>query len=110
MPVKHRNTPLPQSSDPLVRELAAEIKADTLEGATGAPVIIEESSAFSMNIGVTVVWNRWAKLSKEDRSRIIMAAYREAKDAPPSGLLWPPISLALGLTTEEADRLRVAYR
>lgn len=32
-----------------------------------------------------------------------MAAYREAKDAPMSGLLWRPISLALGLTSEDAE-------
>jgi hypothetical protein len=65
-----------------------------------APEIIEEQTPRGP-VHVTVVWDKWPHLSGEARGRIILEAYRQAQgdDA------MRRISIALGVTSQQAERL-----
>lgn len=52
-------------------------------------------------VHVTVIWDRWKSLSHQERSEVILDAY-EAWRGQGSA---QSISVAMGLTTTEADRL-----
>jgi hypothetical protein len=75
----------------------------------GSPVILEERSPLSSNVGVTVVWERWQTVPLDQRSAIILEAYRRAGLAQPTSDFPLGISLALGLTPDEANRLGIQY-
>lgn len=50
-----------------------------------------------------VVWDQWQSLSQQERSEIIMDAYGQAHQDDPNTVL--NVSVAMGLTQAEADRL-----
>jgi len=102
MPVikKPRNPESSRHSE-LVAALAAELARGALEGPTEAPQIIEEEQRGNY-LHVTVIWDAWTDVAHEDRGRIIMDAYAQRRPTDVNR-----ITLALGLTKAEAERLGV---
>ena len=84
----------------LVKALKDELRRDQ---PAGAGPVIEEEEQRGNRIHVQVVWDEWDDVSNEERGRIIMDAYEQAR---PDDL--PRITIALGLTTAEARKLGVA--
>ena len=66
--------PKPRRSNGLVDALAGELKSSA---EFGQPVI-EEEEFKSGALRVTVLWDRWNQISQEERSRVIIEAYRIA--------------------------------
>lgn len=55
---------------------------------------------------VYVVWSEWAHLGREERGEIIMDAAEKVK-LPPD---LQRITIAMGLTPDEADRFGIRWR
>jgi hypothetical protein len=83
----------------LVQVLARELLRPTRRG----PRIIEEKVRGINRIHVTVIWPKWRDIDPADRSSTILDAYEQARG--PEGML--SVSVAMGLTPEEADRLGI---
>ena len=88
------DNPRPRFPD-LVAELAGELR-DNREG--GQPRIEEQHFPKTSAVRVTVIWDKWAPLTDEERAATILQAYeqvegREFRDR---------IALAIGLTVPEA--------
>ena len=70
------------------------------------PIIIEESSGQNLPVHLYVIWDDWATLGSIERSEVIMEAYEQ--------LNWRAgatnVTVAMGLTPVEADRLGIHYR
>lgn len=91
----------PPSQDPMVRQLAAEW--DRPSG-NAFPVVVEEMNHRSERVHVYVVWDTWESLDADERSQIILDA---------AELVFPtvePITIAMGLTPSEADRIGIDWR
>jgi hypothetical protein len=70
------------------------------------PVIIEEAVGFDKRyIRVYVVWSRWRSLSQTERSDIIVEAMRDVRGADEMAR----VTVAMGLTPEEAERMGIRY-
>jgi hypothetical protein len=52
-------------------------------------------------VHITVIWDRWNKLSHQERSEIILDAYEKCQGQGSA----QSVSVAMGLTQQEADRL-----
>jgi hypothetical protein len=87
----------------LTRRLAREWKKPKK---SGEPVIVQKSSRASHSAQIYVVWSEWGDLSQEDRSEIIMDAY-EQTHSPQEALI---LTVAMGLTPAEADKMEIPYR
>jgi len=70
------------------------------------PVILEEQDKKGDLVHVYVVWSDWAQLDREKRGDIIMEAAEHVK--PSEQVL--NITIALGLTPDEADRFNLKWR
>jgi hypothetical protein len=70
------------------------------------PVILEEHDSAKRLVHIYVVWDDWASLNAEERSNIILDAAQIVKSHNQS----IDITVAMGLTPDEADRLRLDYR
>ena len=107
MPYKLITPTEPVLDASLVEAVANELREknpmDAADASSDAPYIIEEQIRRSNRIHVTVLWDRWAAVGPEERSRIILEAYRDVRG--PSALL--TLTSALGLTHAEAKRLGV---
>jgi hypothetical protein len=104
MPVKRlvpKHTP---QFDQLVDQLTAEWSSPTQSAA--APVILEETDASGNVVHVYVVWDEWAHLDRTVRGEAIMEAAKRVKSS--SEVL--DITIALGVTPEEADRFQLQWR
>jgi hypothetical protein len=88
--------------------LAAALAAEWInpQPAISEPVILEETVRGQGVAHVYVVWSKWADLDGVERSEIIMEA-AEKKFSPDEVL---NISIAMGLTPIEADRLHIEWR
>jgi len=93
----------PRQYPDLAATLAEELRLQQPDGPPDAPLIIEEQMRFTDRIHVTVIWDLWAKIAFEDRSRIILDAYERVRGA--SAIL--TLSAALGLTHADAKKLGV---
>jgi hypothetical protein len=83
-------------------ELRRGRELDASPSPSNAPEIIEEVTSIKI-MHVTVIWDTWMTIPMEDRARIIMDAYRAVGgDAEARS-----ISVALGLTHQEAARLGI---
>lgn len=102
MPIQQRMYSDPRASDlqaRLVQEWTLP-QADSVE-----PVIIEENAQFYQDLKhLYVVWSEWEGLNQRERSRIIMGAYGQVHASGAAS-----ITVAMGLTPQEADRLGVEY-
>lgn len=103
-------TPQPQRPNhtTLVHSLAQELTlGPDDQRPAGAPVveeapnIIEEATSLG-NLHVVVIWDAWGHVPPQERGKVIMEAY---KTLP--GDQFTRISIAMGLTPEEAERLGI---
>lgn len=69
------------------------------------PVIIEESERQQVPSHLYVIWSEWRPLSQYERSKIILNAYEQVRGR--SFAL--NVSVAMGLTPEEAQRMGIEY-
>lgn len=106
MPFEHRSVDLAVQG---YAELAQEIERVISEGKPDAahpdePRVIWEENPYLDRIHVTVIWGRWQGIDPEVRGHVIVDAVEKArgKDAARK------VSLALGVTPEQAARLGVA--
>lgn len=70
------------------------------------PVILEQRGGTNQPMHVYVVWDDWAALSDVERSEVIMEAFEEHYGHAEA----MNVTVAMGLTTAEADRLGIPYR
>lgn len=103
MPYKLIHAAEPELDPLYVDAVAQELRLMRSDGSPDAPLIIEEQIRRSNRIHVTVIWDRWAQVGPEDRSRIIMDAYERVRGA--NAIL--TLTAALGLTHAEAKNLGV---
>jgi hypothetical protein len=68
----------------------------------GQPLIYLEPTA-EQPTRIYVVWEDWRDLDVEERSRIILDAFRDARDE--AAML--NLVVALGITTAEAERMKI---
>ena len=103
MPYRLIPAPEPQFDPSYVDAVAQELRQMRPDGSASAPLIIEEQTRHSSRIHVTVIWDQWAAVAPEDRSRIILDAYERVRG--PESIL--NLSAALGLTHADAKKLGV---
>lgn len=103
MPYKKIAQSIPIIDPSLVEAIAQELRLEQAEGPPDAPLIVEEDAPYSERIHVTVIWDRWAQIGPEDRSRVIVEAYEQVRG--PGTFL--TLTSALGLTHADAKKLGV---
>jgi hypothetical protein len=105
MPVKKlvRSGPSP-SAQALLNRLVNEWQRP----AAGAqqPIIIEESGGQGQPVHLYVIWDDWTPLGSIERSEVIMDAYEQVQAHGSAA----NVTVAMGLTPVEADRLGIRYR
>ncbi len=69
------------------------------------PVILEERDGAGRLMHFYVVWDEWGELDAVERSAMIMDAANQRYGATGTG----NVTIAMGLTKAEADRLRIKY-
>jgi hypothetical protein len=105
MPVRKLLRPGPSpAAQALLNRLVDEWRAP----APGAqqPVIIEEGGGQNQPIHLYVVWDDWGPLGSIERSEVIMDAYDQVRGRHGAD----NVTVAMGLTPIEADRLGIRYR
>jgi len=84
----------------LIGQLVEELKNG---GGPGGPVIFEIPIKGTDTYHIIVVWERWATVSSEDRSPIILEAYESYdEEVGAEQAMSPKITLVLGVTPDEA--------
>ena len=104
MPVYQYTPTRPADQSRLVDALAEEWR--TPDPAATEPVILEEPDAKGAVVHVYVVWSAWGHLDRINRGEVIMDAAERVK--APGDVL--KITIAMGLTPEEADRFGLKWR
>ena len=105
MPVKKfRPLQAPPEAAALTDRLVKEWRAKNSKAQQ--PVILEDSGRPNQPVRLYVVWDDWRDLGGQERSEIIMDAYeaRYGKDKVVN------VSVAMGLTPAEADRMGISFR
>lgn len=104
MPVRKRlHAELPSTASDLKTRLVAEWRRSQSD--QSQPVIIEESGGANQPLHVYVIWDEWSDLDMVDRSEIIMDACAERYGRDQS----LNVTVAMGLTSVEADRMGIRY-
>lgn len=100
MPVRDK---LRKQEGPDEHRLLSELKAELEQPkASGEPdIVIERPNPSTTHL--FVIWSEWSDLEQMIRSRIILDAYSEAKGEDEA----LNVTVAMGLTPEEATRLGV---
>lgn len=70
------------------------------------PVIIEENGQPDRPVRLYVIWNAWGALSQIERSELIMDVYEKLRGEPEA----LRVTVAMGLTPDEAERLGIRYQ
>jgi hypothetical protein len=91
---------------PLHDQLVDRLVREWTHPAATEPVILEERSKLGGLIHVYVIWSDWAHLDRVQRGEVIMDAV--VKVMPPGQTL--DITIAMGLTPDEADRFGIKWR
>ena len=104
MPVRQLTPDRPATYSQLVDQLASEWL--TPDPVVEQPVILEEPDRQGVLRHVYVVWDAWSALPRETRGEIIMDAAERVKQQPRVA----DITIALGLTADEADRVQIQWR
>jgi hypothetical protein len=65
------------------------------------PFIVEEQDSRTGTLRLYVFWRAWAGLPQRERSEVIMDAFEQARGPAPE----VRVTLAMGLTPDEAERL-----
>jgi len=103
MPVKEMSRkPSPQAEE--LRELLA--REWRKPAKSGEPVILQRTGDATHSTHLIVVWAKWDSLTQEERSEIIMDAYQETHS--PEQVL--NVTVAMGLTPDEAEKMKIAYK
>lgn len=92
----------PRHSRPdLVETLVSELGKTGTSPSPGTPTIYEEPQPYGNKLHVKVIWSNWTGVPVEERGAVILDAYQKA------GLNdeLRRITVALGLTPEEAERM-----
>lgn len=111
MPVHKRNIQERRADDARYRtlkdRLIAEWQRDPQQPApAGAPDIEEETDARDRVLHVVVTWDEWGDLDAQTRSEIIVDAFQAVKEQAAI----TDLTLAMGLTSAEAGRIRGVAR
>src|SRR3954470_2320518 len=105
MPVTRRARPGPSpTGQALLDKLVAEWRQPT--SGADQPIIIEETASQNLPVHLYVIWDDWAPLGSIERSEVIMDAYEQLHGR--GGAV--NVTVAMGLTPMEADRLGIQYR
>jgi hypothetical protein len=104
MPVRQYVANRPPAQTKLIKQLAKEWRS--ANSTAKEPVILEEPNRKGEVEHVYVVWGAWAHLDRTLRGEIIMDAAEIVK--PKADLV--KITIAMGLTPDEADRFGVNWR
>ena len=101
MPRDRKDAKPPHTHPELVEELAKEMKKSGVSSTPTIPTVYEEEQRYSKKLHVSVIWSKWTSVPMEERGAIILDAYVRA------GLEeeMRRITVALGLTPEEAERM-----
>jgi hypothetical protein len=70
------------------------------------PVILEEPGGANQPLHVYVIWDDWAHLDMVERSEIIIDAFEQKYGSGSAA----NVTVAMGLTPTEADRLGISYQ
>jgi hypothetical protein len=105
MPVKKLIRPAPSSAANALRDrLVQEWRHPN--PAAQQPIILEETGGSGQPMHLYVIWDDWPPLGSIERSEVIMDAYEEVQGRAQSA----NVTVAMGLTPAEADRLGIRYR
>ena len=104
MPVRQLRNRQSRDHQTLVQQLITEWRNPQLTAAE--PVILEEFNNAGALAHVYVVWSAWEDVDRAERGEIIM----EAAEARFGSADIEEITIAMGLTPAEADRLNLAWR
>ena len=88
--------------------LKARLVAEWRDPASAAPqpVILEEGGGPNQPVHVYVIWDDWAGVSQVERSEVIMDAFEEQFGQARA----VNVTVAMGLTPDEAGRLGIHYQ
>lgn len=104
MPIKRKRVSPPNPAiDRLRRDLIQEWRQPREDAPE--PIILEEGGAQNRPTHLYVIWSEWAELNQQERSEIIMDAYEEVRGKDAS----LRVSVAMGLTSKEAERMNINY-
>lgn len=99
MPVKKRlKRTLPPNASKLMKALGDEWESPRT---SGEPLIVLEGGE-GQPIHIYVIWNEWEGLSELERSEIILNVAEQRLDDPSL------VTVAMGLTAREAERMGIA--
>lgn len=70
------------------------------------PIIIDETTGQGLPVHLYVIWDDWLPLGSIERSEVIMDAYEQVHGR--GGAVH--VTVAMGLTPVEADRLGIRYQ
>ena len=103
MPRSERPSKPAHSHPEMVATLVEELGKVGISDTPDVPTIYEEPQRPRDYLHVTVVWNKWKGVPTEERGAIILDAYEQSsmKDK------LSRITLALGVTPGEAERLQL---
>lgn len=104
MPIRHRKMSARHPKAEKLRNRLLQEWRDP-DDSLAEPVIIEEGGTQNRPTHLFVVWSEWAGLNQQERSEIIMEAFEELRGAA-QGL---HVTVAMGLTQEEANRMNIGY-
>jgi hypothetical protein len=104
MPVRQYQPRRSQDHQQLVDRLTAEWRQPNPTAAE--PVIIEEFNSNGDLAHVYVVWSDWRHIDRAERGQIIM----EAADARHGATNTFNVTIAMGLTPDEADAMQLSWR
>ena len=99
MPIAASKSHTVRRAKALIEKLAAALQRPA--ALQGDPLVVENRIAQTKSVHVVVIWDAWNDLSPAERSKNIIDAYAKAKRARGA-----TITVAMGLTSEEALRMR----
>ena len=91
----------PLAASDLEDRLAKELRHPTEQG---QPLIVEEPPEPAPVSRLVVIWDDWAELSQQDRSETILRAAEQVRGQEAT----LRITVAMGLTSPEAERMGIA--
>ena len=70
------------------------------------PVILEEVQQPYPTIHLFVIWDDWKDMEQTERSEIILDAFKEIRGEQKA----LDVTVSMGLTTNEAQRMKIQYK
>lgn len=104
MPVRQLRPARTPDHQALATRLAEEWRQP--DPSASEPVILEEFNNAGDLAHVYVVWTAWGHVDRAERGEIIMEAADDRYGRPNT----TSVTIAMGLTPDEADRLRINWR